>query len=79
MANANVLAGSNRLKHSLKALGDHWRIVEPTWGDAGRRHFEDRHLKPLDSATDAAVNALGKLAEILGRVRADLSDRSELS
>ncbi len=79
MANANVLAGSNRLKHSLKALQDHWRAVEPTWGDASRRHFEDRHLKPLDSATDAAVAALHKFADVLGRVRADLSDRSELS
>ncbi len=77
MVNANVLAGSTRLKHSLKALHEHWLAVEPTWGDSSRRHFEDRHLKPLDSATDAAVGAMQKFAEVLGRVRADLSDRSE--
>ena len=79
MANANVLAGSTRLKHSLRSLQEHWLAVEGTWGDASRRHFEERHLKPLDSATDAAVNAMQKFAEVLGRVHAELSARSGTS
>ncbi len=77
MANANILAGANRLKHALRALKDHWEVAEATWDDSARRRFEDRHLRPLDPATDAAVIGLQKFAEILDRVRRDLSDRSE--
>ena len=31
MANANVIAGSQRLKHAIRALQEHWKAVEPTW------------------------------------------------
>jgi hypothetical protein len=79
MANANIMAGSNRLKHALKALEDHWLSTRETWNDSVRQRFEDRHLKPLDPATDAAVIAMQKFGEIVDRVRRDLSDRSDLS
>ncbi len=78
MANANLMAGSNRLKHALKSLEDHWMNTRETWNDAVRQRFEERHLKPLDPATDAAVIAIQKFGEIVDRVRRDLSDRSEL-
>jgi hypothetical protein len=77
MANANVVAGSHRLKHAMRALRDHWLAVEPTWDDAVRRRFEDRYLAPLDPAADAAVFGMQKLAELLDKVRRDLTDRSE--
>jgi hypothetical protein len=79
MANANVMAASNRLKHALKALEDHWLNTRETWNDSVRQRFEDRHLKPLDPATDAAAIAMYKFGEIVDRLRRDLSDRSELS
>ncbi len=78
MANANIMAGSNRLKHALKSLEDHWLTTRETWGDEVGRRFEERHLKPLDAATDAAVIAIMKFGDVLDRVRRDLSDRSEL-
>ena len=77
MANANVIAGSQRLKHAMRALQEHWRTVEPTWNDAARRRFEERYLSPLDPAADAALIGMQKLADVLDRVRRDLTDRSE--
>jgi hypothetical protein len=77
MPNANVMAGSSRLKHAIRSLQEHWRGVESTWTDDVRHRFEERHLAPLDPATDAALIALQKLADVLDRVRRDLSDRSE--
>jgi hypothetical protein len=77
MPNAHVMAGSSRLKHAIRALQEHWRQVEPTWDDSVRRRFEERHLTPLDPATDAALIGMQKLAEVLDRVRRDLTDRSE--
>jgi hypothetical protein len=79
MANANVMAGSNRLKHAIKALQEHWLVTEATWNDSVRQKFEERHLVPLDSAVDAATIGMQKLAEVLAKVRRDCSDRSEIS
>jgi hypothetical protein len=76
MPNANVMAGSNRLQHAIRALREHWLTTESTWNDSVRQRFEDRYLKPLDPATDAAVIGMQKFAEVLDRVRRDLSDRS---
>jgi hypothetical protein len=76
MANANVVAGSNRLKHAMISLRDQWRATEPTWNDAVRRRFEERYILPIDPAIDAAVVGMHKLAEILDKVRRDCSDRS---
>ncbi len=79
MPNANVMAGTNRLKHALKALEDHWLATRETWNDSVRMRFEERHLKPLDSATDAAVLGMMKFGEVVDRLRRDLADRSDLS
>lgn len=77
MPNANVMAGAGRLKHAVRALQEHWRAVEPTWHDAVRRRFEERHLAALDPAVDAALVGMQKLGEVLDKVRRDLTDRSE--
>jgi hypothetical protein len=78
MPNANVIAGSNRLKHALQALRQHWDVTEATWDDAVRRRFEERYLLPLDAAIEAANIGMRKFADVLDRVRRDCSDRSEL-
>jgi hypothetical protein len=77
MANARVVAGSNRLRHAVKVLQDQWQLTEPTWGDAVRTRFEDRYIRPVTPAADAAVNGMMKLAEALDQIRRDCSDRSE--
>ena len=79
MANANIMAGTNRLKHALKALEEHWLATRDGWNDSVRQRFEERHLKPLDPATDAAVIGMMKFGEVIDRLRRDLADRSELS
>ncbi len=78
MTNARVLAGSSRLKQTIRVLRDQWLFTEATWNDRVRQRFEERYLAPLDPAVDAAVNGLQKLAEVLGQIRSDCSDRSEL-
>jgi hypothetical protein len=77
MANANVVAGSHRLKHAVRSLLEHWQNTEASWNDSVREKFEERHLRPLDPACDAAVVGMQKIAEILDKVRRDCTDRSE--
>ncbi len=79
MANANIMAGSNRLRHALKSLQDHWLATQETWNDSVRQRFEERHLRSLDSATDAAANGMSKFGEVVDRLRRDLADRSQQS
>lgn len=76
MGNANVHSAANRLKHSLRDLLEHWDATRETWQDAVAREFEERQIRPLESATNAAMNGMQDLAEVLARVRADCDDRS---
>jgi hypothetical protein len=77
MPNARVMAGSTRLKQTVRALKDQWLVTEETWGDSVRRRFEERYLAPLEPAVDSAINGMQKIAEVLDQVRRDCSDRSE--
>jgi hypothetical protein len=77
MPNARVMAGSTRLKQTVRALKDQWLVTEETWGDKVRQRFEDRYLAPLEPAVDSAINGMQKIAEVLDQVRRDCSDRSE--
>jgi hypothetical protein len=78
MANAKVAAGSIRMEQAFRELRDQWLVTEATWGDAVRRRFEERHLAPLEPATDAAKVGMQKLAEVLDQVRRDCSDQDEM-
>ena len=78
MPNAKALAGSHRLAQCFRLLRDQWLATEAHWSDSVRERFEERHLAPLESAVDSAVNGIQTMAEILEQVRRDCSDRSEL-
>lgn len=78
MGSANVLAGSSRLKHALKVLQDRWLITEEFWDDSVKNRFEERYLRPLNPAADAATIGMHKLAEVLEKLRRDCTDRSEM-
>jgi hypothetical protein len=77
MANARVIAGSNRMRHALKAFQEHWQAAEPAWNDAVRVRFEERYVRPLTPAVEAAALGMHKLADVLDQIRRDCSDRSE--
>lgn len=79
MPNAKAVAGSHRLAQCFRQLREEWLSTEATWGDEVRRRFEERHLAPLESAVDSAVNGIQAMAEVLEQVRRDCSDRSELT
>ena len=50
MANANVMAGSNRLKHAIRGAPGALAGDRETWNDSVRQRFEERYLLPLDPA-----------------------------
>jgi hypothetical protein len=77
MPNAKVMAGSTRLKQTVRAVKDQWLVTEATWGDSVRQRFEERYLAPLEPAVDSAFIGMQKIAEVLEQVRRDCSDRSE--
>ena len=46
MPNAKVMAGSNRLKQTLRALKDQWLVTEATWGDQVRQELRGPLPRP---------------------------------
>ncbi len=79
MPNARAVAGSQRIAQCFRQLRDDWLETEATWGDEVRRRFEEQHLRPIESAVDAAVIGIQAMAEVLDQVRRDCSDRSEIT
>ncbi|MFO0908346.1 MAG: hypothetical protein U0794_08290 [Isosphaeraceae bacterium] len=66
-------AGAARLKHAMKTLQEHWEQTREQWDDRVARDFEKNHLYPLDHQVEHTVRGMGKLTEILARVRQDCS------
>ena len=60
MPNAKVMAGSTRLKQTIRVLQDQWLVTEATWSDSVRRRFEERYLAPLEPAVDSAMNGMAE-------------------
>lgn len=77
MANANVHAGANRLKHTIRDLLDRWEDTRAVWNDAVRRDFEERQIRPLETSVNSAINGMQEISEVLARLRADLAEAPE--
>ena len=77
MAIPNVSAGVNRLHHAMKALRDNWELTGASWNDQVRADFERKHLVPLESAVQLALNGMNQLGEVFGRLYRDCTDREE--
>jgi hypothetical protein len=77
MGNANIHSASNRLEHATKDLLDKWADAREVWRDAVAREFEQMQILPLETASQAAVNGMQELAEVLARIQADCADRDQ--
>jgi len=77
MGSAGVHSAASRLNHAIKTLLEHWDATSETWNDAVRKDYEERHVAPLESAVKVAMGGMQDIAEVLGKVRRDCSDRND--
>ncbi len=63
--------GMSALQYALKTLRAHWDEAKLSWQDQVSRDFEERHLGPMETQVEAAMRGMGKLAEVMVKVRRD--------
>ncbi len=49
-------------------------IRDRSWNDESRRHFEAEHLAPITPTIRMTLDAVNRLAEVLGRVERECLD-----
>ncbi|HEV3167004.1 MAG TPA: hypothetical protein VGZ22_23545 [Isosphaeraceae bacterium] len=66
-------AGANKLQYALKTLKTHWEETKEGWTDQVRDNFEEKHLRPMETQVSATVRGMDQLAEVIAKVKQELS------
>ena len=66
---ADLTTGSAKLAASYKAMRLHWENAKEHWHDDNPLRFEENYLDPLEPQVTAALEAIGRLAEVLNRAQ----------
>ena len=64
---ADLTTGTAKITSAYKTMRVHWDSTTDEWQDANQRRFEERFLNPLEPQLNSALEAIGRLAEILSR------------
>lgn len=67
MRQADLYTGGGKLRDAIKSLRAAWVNVDPYWRDVVRDEFEKNYLEPMDLQTLSIIEAVGHLAEVMGR------------
>ncbi len=66
--------GAARLSDALEQLEVAWQRTQLSWNDESRRHFEAEHLAPITPTIRMTLDAVSRLAEVLGRAERECLD-----
>jgi hypothetical protein len=66
---ADLTMGSAKIASAYKALRLQWEGAKEQWQDANCRRFEQCYIEPLEPQIHDALEAIGNLAELLGRAQ----------
>ncbi|HZZ27203.1 MAG TPA: hypothetical protein VFE46_04280 [Pirellulales bacterium] len=64
---ADLTSGAAKIAAAHKSLRLNWEATKEHWHDENRVRFEEKFLDPLEPQLQAALDAIGALAEVLGR------------
>jgi hypothetical protein len=64
---ADLTSGAAKIATAYKTMRVHWEDTKEHWHDDNRRRFEEKFIDPLEPQIAAALDAIGSLAELLGR------------
>jgi hypothetical protein len=71
---ADLSGGAAKLALSLKQVSIKWESAKETWNDGTSKKFHKDNIEPLMPAVKETLEAIGRLAEVLGRAVRDVSD-----
>ncbi len=64
---ADLTTGAAKIASAHKALRLHWDDTREHWHDQNCRRFEATYVDSLEPQVAAALEAIARLAELLGR------------
>jgi hypothetical protein len=64
---ADLHTGPAKINSAYKTLRLQWESTKEHWHDANCRRFEENYIDPLEPEIRNALEAIGNLAELLGR------------
>jgi hypothetical protein len=69
----SLTSSSVELANASRVVRTRWEDTRLAWNDPVSRDFESRHLAPLLAQTEAALQAIDRLAPILARALRECS------
>lgn len=73
MRHADLYTGGGKLRDAIKSLRSAWLGVDPYWRDVVRDDFEKNYFEPMELRTLSIIEAVGHLAEVMGRAEHECS------
>jgi len=74
MKHFDLSSGAAKMALALKQLDIKWESAKETWNDGTRKKFHKDNIEPLMPDVKETLEAIGRLAEVLGRAVRDVSD-----
>ena len=71
----DLTTGAAKLADAIESLQVAWASAAEHWDDEASRKFKDRYLDPLQPKTRRTLDAVHRLAEVLGRAERECSER----
>jgi hypothetical protein len=62
---ADLTSGAAKIASAFTTLRAHWEDTKEHWHDDNRRRFEENYIDPLEPQVAAALDAIGRLTEVL--------------
>jgi hypothetical protein len=67
MTIADLTSGAAKIATAYKTMRVHWEDTKEHWHDDNRRRFEENFIDPLEPHVAAALEAIGRLADVLSQ------------
>lgn len=74
MNTGNLQAVNGRIREALEQLQLAWHSVSESWQDANAARFEEQYLAPVQEEFQAALPAIGQLAQIVQAAARELEE-----
>jgi hypothetical protein len=74
MKRIDLITGASRIRHALELLESAWRDNAEQWDDVVSRRFAERQLEPLVPKVKTALDAIGRMHQLMTEVQRDCEE-----
>jgi len=71
MKKCDLATPAARIRQALENLETVWQTSTDDWSDAVSRRFAERHLEPMIPKVKIALDAIGRMHQLLTEVQRD--------